>query len=735
MGISVMATLKSSSTYRSVRIGLMGASLFSCHALAIAEPDNATSALPDRVLVEGTRVSDDDKPWLLNRKTRYEHSLPEVDGPKITVTRRTSVEDLTTAPEVIDNAWRETLDRLPGLILAEQQNPSELNMSYRGIGNPQESEYVLALQDGIPMEMDFIGFPTLYYLPFIQTTQRVEMIRGGSGLLYGPEAAPVLNFVSRPIHSDSMMSVEQNVGNDGLLSSYVEGSLPFASGILNMDVAHRQSDGFRSNGESNVSEFDLKGLWQLNAHNQLKATIHAYQDDVALAGLMSYSQFIQNSNQTTTPNDHLWMNREQWILELDSQLSDKLNLTQKVYQQYAELSTRSLTYVNGVEASNSAVLNRQQFDGIGLDDRLLWRWGHGNALTVGVSGFQSTSPYQIYKNAPDEVDGTSRGVGTLSFNDQRRTEYAALFGENVFRFKSFHALISARVDHEALSADQTIAPHPLVGPVSTSKTMPLWGLGLGNDFGKGNETYFNISEGFRPVRYLDISNPNSYLAPQNAPKPTQYQNTELGVHGWPLKGFYYDVGLFNVKTTNRIESEHLTTTEVVDVNTGNTVSRGLEAESSIDLSSYWNAWPIGGVKLAVPLEWSQALTLLDGHFTQSSIAGQVGKIPAYAPPVSFKSSLRYGDPQSFSVRLVYTHVASQFFQDANVMVGSTPAQIPAYSVIDLHASGALTKHLNWDMGINNLNDRIYYSRVFLSGGTLEPAPRREIYIGLKAAVP
>src|SRR5690242_6920731 len=34
------------------------------------------------------------KPWLFNRETRYAHSLPEVDGATITVTKKTSVVQL-----------------------------------------------------------------------------------------------------------------------------------------------------------------------------------------------------------------------------------------------------------------------------------------------------------------------------------------------------------------------------------------------------------------------------------------------------------------------------------------------------------------------------------------------------------------------------------------------------------------------------------------------------------------
>jgi len=97
----------------------------------------------DSVFVFGKR-------WLFNRRTRYAHTLPEVDGPTITVTKKTSVVQLNDVPTIIDNNQRELFDRLPGIVLAEQQNPTELNLSYRGLGNPQESEYILLMQAPAP---------------------------------------------------------------------------------------------------------------------------------------------------------------------------------------------------------------------------------------------------------------------------------------------------------------------------------------------------------------------------------------------------------------------------------------------------------------------------------------------------------------------------------------------------------------------------------------------------------
>jgi Fe(3+) dicitrate transport protein len=160
---------------------------------------------------------------------------------------------------VIDNNLDQLLARSPGVLVSQQPAPTQFNLSYRGLGNPQESEYVLVMQDGIPLEGDWIGFPTLYAMPLTQSLSDVQLIRGGSSLLYGPEPAPVINLISRRPAADAPLSftTEQVVGNHGLYSTYntLEGSSgPWS---FRADTAYVGSDGARANAGSQMRQGDL----------------------------------------------------------------------------------------------------------------------------------------------------------------------------------------------------------------------------------------------------------------------------------------------------------------------------------------------------------------------------------------------------------------------------------------------------------------------------------------------
>ncbi len=244
---------------------------------------------------------------------------------------------LDAEPTIIDNNQRELFDRLPGIVLAEQQNPTQLNLSYRGLGNPQESEYVLLMQDGIPLELDWIGYPTLYYLPVPQTLSSVQMIRGGSGLLYGPEPQPVINFISRRPDPDHLASgtTEQVGGQYGLFSSFNRVSGTSGDWNYLADFSHRQSDGpagqRRLRPRMPVTCISATASMRTRAW---RSTCMPIRSTAASPGLMSYAQFQADSQQSTTPADHLWTDRYTSVLTYQNAFSDRSSFTQRLWTGY-----------------------------------------------------------------------------------------------------------------------------------------------------------------------------------------------------------------------------------------------------------------------------------------------------------------------------------------------------------------------------------------------------------------
>jgi Fe(3+) dicitrate transport protein len=695
---------------------------------APAAAASAPTAQADPPTVNVTRISG----GRYNLETRYEHSRPEVDGAEITVTKKTSVVRIDQQPTIIDNNQRAMFNALPGLNLAEQQNPVQLNVSYRGIGNPQEAEYVLSLVDGIPIATDWIAVPTTYVLPVPQTVQMLQMVRGGSSLLYGPQPGPVLNYITKqpPAGKGLTGTTEQVGGSHGLFSSF--NALAGRSGDWDYqgNISYRKADGQRMNGDYKVLASDVHLGYALGGGNKIGLDLRGYSVNSGLAGLQTIQQFQATPDLTTTPNDREWIDRTTAALTGSFRINDGLSLDAKVWNGSQRLSTRAV-------GATTTALTDQRYHFSGVDARFKQRLSRSEWLTFGYTGYVSHGPWHVNTGTNPLVarDDTS---APLTYSDDRATHYSAVFVEGVWRFPAFHIVPSARLEHIAVSAAQTIATgHPtnLINRTIT-RTVPLLGIGIGNDFGQGNETYLNISQGYRPVRYQEFASPNGNFNAANEPDPTKYMTYEAGVHGWPLVGVFYNVSVFQVNTVNKIESQATGIPgQTVNVNSGDARARGLEMELNYDLLRLLDNKP-SGRRLALSLNAS----LLDAKITDSKVLVATGgptlagNTPAYAPKHIVKAGLTYSESDTLKLALHAVSTGTQYWADNNqprttAGVIVTPAKIPQYTLFDISVDYTVVPHLRLLASVANLTDKQHYSRVFFVNGGVEPGRRRTLQAG------
>jgi Fe(3+) dicitrate transport protein len=693
---------------------------------------NATKVVKKQAVTNLPRVQVSGEDWRQFQKAKLVYQMPEVDGPLITVTKKTTVTHLDNQPTVIGNNLDQLLARTPGVLVSEQPTPTQFNLSYRGIGNPQESEFVLVMQDGIPLEGDWIGFPTLYAFPFAQSLSEVQLIRGGSSLLYGPEPEPVINLVSkRPAPGTPLtVTTEQVVGEHGLYSTYndIEGS--HGAWTYRADAGYVHSDGTRANDGSQMSQVDIYLGYQPTAQQLWWLDFHAISAVSGDPGRLSYPQWLADPRTTPTPDNRDWVNRYQLVLGNTTDFGNDWSLTSKLWFTYQDLSSRTAAASVPLQPPpTSTTLQDEQFRTTGTDVRLRKKWGEGNALTIGGVLFYGNDPFRQW-SSPDLLVSSDNRTGTPVLNQARTSQYASVFAENVFRLPHrFHIVPSVRLEHERISVDETIKPPFLSRPLineADNRSVPLFGLGIGNDFGHGNETYFNVSQGWRPLRYFDMASPFSNLIPGHDASLSKSVSWEAGVHGAPVTGLYYDVSLFLVDFKNRLETQYINAVDTIEVNTGDTRSRGVEGQIDYDF--------FARTALAEHdehLETFFNFSLLDAVFTGSNIPGQVGKVPAFSPRYLMKTGITWRD-RRFKVSLTAVSSAAQYWQDSNQPYGSgetyLPARIPAYTVMDLASDWQLNRAVRLLAGVSNLADRRYYDRVWANG--LEPAFGRTWYTGV-----
>jgi Fe(3+) dicitrate transport protein len=351
----------------------------------------------------------------------------------------------------------------------------------------------------------------------------------------------------------------------------------------------------------------------------------------------------------------------------------------------------------------STTFGYEEFNNGGVDLRFRKKWGdgtmfRGSALTFGGVVYHGDAPFTRYTlNAANTGPnflyaprGTTANDPFIPLDQSRTADYQAVFIEDLFRIGSFHIVPSFRLDHENVEVDSTRAPFVGNGPpqsISADHWVPLWGIGLGNDFGENNETYFSATSGWRPTRFFDIAGTTRTILPGAAiPDPFESLDFELGVHGTPIKGLWYDVGLFWMEFSNRTESQNVSTIDFIIVNTGNTRHRGFEGEISYDLlapfqhevvaepDSKSSSKDITVPVVSRPLQLIvfSNIQLLDAEFTESTqivpnSGGRtfVGNEPAYAPDVIWKGGISFRKEKCFNLTLSGVYVSNQFWADSN----------------------------------------------------------------------
>ena len=727
-------------------------------------------------------------------RPKLEHIMREVSETQVTVTKKATVINLDKEPPVQANNLQQLFTKAPGLVVSEQQNPGQFNFNYRGLGNPQESEFTLFLQDGLPLMAEWIGFPTLYYQPVPQSISEIQFIRGGNSLLYGPEPAPAVNFVTKhPVPGTPLGGYfEQTGGMNGFYNSYA--SVQQASGPLEyrLDADYQTNDGQRNNGHYDLWQANGYLGYRPNENNLFAFDVHASRFNGGDPGKLTLAQFNNDQNFSTTPYNENWVDRYNFVLRYETNLGDGWLMQAKGWFTHQDIDSRSAnnlgpaTSLNPTVFPTSTTFGYEEFNNGGLDLRFRKKWGDGtmfkgSALTFGGVVYHGDAPFQRYTltaaNSGPNFLYAPRGTtsSAIPLDQDRTADYQAFFAEDLIRIGNFHIVPSFRLDHENVEVDSTFAPwlvNPTVTPpiriatgpasISADHWIPLWGIGLGNDFGKGNETYFNASSGWRPTRFFDIAGTSRTIPPgQPIPDPFRSTDIELGVHGTPIKGLWYDVGLFWMEFENRTENINVagSSTLFFVQNSGNTRHRGVEAEVSYDFLAPFQPEVISSatttdaksgkdVSVAPPSHPLQLIVFcnvqyLDVEFTDSQVLipgttqTLVGNAPAYAPEWIWKGGVTFQKEKCFRITVSGVHVSDQFWADNNRPNPATatgaailvPAVIPSYTVFNFSGEVYLSKNVRLFGGVSNLADEKYYSRVFLNG-LIDPAPRRTGYAGV-----
>src|SRR6266496_3901560 len=693
-------------------------------------------------------------------------ALPPVEGTRINSGKKTSFVKPEEFPTFSGNDYREVMATTPGIVVSEEPSSPIINFGYRGL-NSQRSEFMQVLKDGVSIKNEQFGFPETHYTPILDAVERIELIRAGAALQFGPQPGGALNFVMKMPRQDAPFHfTTKNVfGSDEYYRNYteVDGTIGPLGYYFYYD--HRQIEGFR---EAN-SDYDLNGgsarlVWDVTNDSRFILTLDAYDEEHGEPGGLRRREAVNppnsvfyedDRNATTRFFDRFRLERYYATLEYQKLFSQRTQLDIKAFGGYlTRWSKRQRgggfgTLPSGPDANTDSIQLRSDYIE-GLDARLRQDYDLFGDVSTFAGGIYF---YHALQDRRDERGGTPNAEhGALRNLNTGETWDGAIFAENRFHFGRLSIVPGMRLEFLQQSVDEEVNVSNPLHSQSDFNFVPLFGLGLDYVLIEGQqivpappvagekgadpknppapivttggpprvELYGTVSQAYRPITYGELvpTGPSSVV--NGNLKEGNSLQFEYGVRGKPFPYLSFDVGGFYFTFEDQVGDVILPNGFTSTGNIGDSRYIGFEAAAEMDVLSLISGGapsPYGNLLLY------SNITVLDAEFTSGP---NNGKVPAYAPDYQVKTGVIYSYKDTFKMALLGTLVDDEFGDDGDSFEGF----IPAYNAWDLTAEFKFWKgRAGVFAGIRNLFDEDYWGEVREEG--IMPALPRNYYGGFE----
>ena len=398
-------------------------------------------------------------------------ALPEVEGTRINSGKKTSFVRPEEFPSIANNDSRELLATTPGLLVSEEPSSPIVNFGYRGLDS-QRSEFMQILKDGVSIKNEQFGFPETHYTPILDAVERVEFIRAGAALQFGPQPGGALNFVmkSPPRDVPFTFTTKNLFGSDGLYQNFTSAGGTVGNFGYYAYFDHRQRDGFRTNSDYDLNAGSAKLAYDVSNDSRLILTLDAYDEEHGEPGGLTEvpapgaSLYQVDRNVTTRFFDRFRLKRYYGMLEYQKIFSERTQLDIKAFGGYLQRFSKRQrggdfgvapdpNPAPGSAASTNDIQDREDYtEGAEL------RFRHDYDLAHDVSTFAGGLYfYHALQDRHDERGATPDAESGLlrRFNTGEITDFA-LFAENRFHFGRLSVTPGLRLEFFQQSLDEKV---------------------------------------------------------------------------------------------------------------------------------------------------------------------------------------------------------------------------------------------------------------------------------------
>jgi iron complex outermembrane receptor protein len=571
---------------------------------------------------------------------------------------------------------------------------SDFSLDLRGFGGTSDQNIVVLI-DGVRLSENELSVALLSSIP-IETVERIEIVRGGSSVLYGEGATAgtiqVITKRAQPRNKDAndgagshgtIVAEAGSFGQRGLRATLAHEQKGW---LLDTDIDRSASDNYRDNNRLRQENFS-GGLQWADDSRRIGLRIDSTEQHYRTAGALTMAQYLDNPRSSFTPDDYGTTRVNRAVLFGEQRIG--------AVALAAELSQRDKTYyshtVSSFGISDYATRSRTtQFS-----PRLRYSADIGKMHNELVTGFDFSESARHADSTSSLAAGSQRSRAVYARDEIRRADGNArlAFGLRRETFDQSSTDPLAFDPGSNYAQSQALTAWDLQGSVTPLPQATL--------FAKAGRSYrvANVDEnGF-------TTQPGQMLRPQTSDDlaiGTSFGGTESR-HALTVTLFQHD--LRNEIMYDPTIANPATGGNGANANLDPTLRRGIELEARSQLTA--------------SLGLSASFQHVDARFREGPNAGREVVL---VPRNTASARLNWNNgPQSARAGIQW--VASQRYGDdfANTCI----ARMPSYVTLDARYALRLAK---WELALTgtNLADKNYFSQAYSCEGGIYPATGRQL---------
>lgn len=563
----------------------------------------------------------------------------------------------------IDNA-NEAIRKLGGVYGRQSlAGPRDFPLDLRGFG-PNGDQNMVILLDGVRISENELSTPLLSSIP-IDSIERIEIVRGGSSVLYGSGATggSIQIITRRPQANSGHGSLVGEVGSQGQRGARAQVSRGWDNMSIDASYAKSRSDNWRDNAQSSQENLSTTVQWFASDWRfGLRASLA--RSDFGLPGSLSQAQYEANPRQSTKPQDRGSYDNDSVTAFLERRFG--------AFDVAAELAHREkISRANYLSSGSSAQVNIR---GTQFSPRLRHVLTQGDWKNEAIAGID-LAEWTAYNNASYGDSDAAQRSKALYLRDEiefaRNARLAGGVRRELFTQQSDSGQYDRNSAVHAWDLQASYAPLPLL-----------------RAFAKTGQSY-----------RLATPDENGYTAlPTGAVlKPQVSHDLELGA----------TVGNSGRQVTVRWFRHRLRDELYYDP----TANGGFGANSNLAPTRHQGVEVEGRMQLSETLALNASYQHIDARFEDGANSGkQLALVPAntLSTRISWKSGQQSAD---VGARWVDRQRMGNDFTN-------TCARMPSFTTFDARYALRVSA---WELAVTgtNLADRKYYSQAYdCSGGAV-----------------